>query len=112
MIRRPPRSTLFPYTTLFRSKTESLLSEALGRPVLPPLTGDSEMETLARERRLAEQMILRQSLEDKQRRIWELEKKLEIMESVLHRLGPSSSPFLRPSPELAKRAVPRRWSPR
>src|SRR2546430_12715887 len=27
MIRRPPRSTLFPYTTLFRS---------LARPVLPP----------------------------------------------------------------------------
>src|SRR2546428_5821369 len=24
MIRRPPRSTLFPYTTLFRSKTRSL----------------------------------------------------------------------------------------
>ena len=24
MIRRPPRSTLFPYTTLFRSKTEKL----------------------------------------------------------------------------------------
>ena len=36
MIRRPPRSTLFPYTTLFRSDTElnshsmSLLSEAPG----------------------------------------------------------------------------------
>src|SRR3712207_7996540 len=27
MIRRPPRSTLFPYTTLFRSKTLSCLSE-------------------------------------------------------------------------------------
>src|SRR2546428_6850402 len=26
MIRRPPRSTLFPYTTLFRSATRSLLS--------------------------------------------------------------------------------------
>src|SRR3712207_7706257 len=26
MIRRPPRSTLFPYTTLFRSLTESLES--------------------------------------------------------------------------------------
>src|SRR3712207_871425 len=26
MIRRPPRSTLFPYTTLFRSKRESVLS--------------------------------------------------------------------------------------
>src|SRR2546422_2110761 len=25
MIRRPPRSTLFPYTTLFRSRTENLL---------------------------------------------------------------------------------------
>src|SRR5256885_17255748 len=26
MIRRPPRSTLFPYTTLFRSKVDSLSS--------------------------------------------------------------------------------------
>ena len=25
MIRRPPRSTLFPYTTLFRSKRKSIL---------------------------------------------------------------------------------------
>src|SRR5258708_22299048 len=29
MIRRPPRSTLFPYTTLFRSKMEAYLGEAL-----------------------------------------------------------------------------------
>src|SRR5258707_9843080 len=28
MIRRPPRSTLFPYTTLFRSITQRLLAEA------------------------------------------------------------------------------------
>src|SRR2546430_3977463 len=27
MIRRPPRSTLFPYTTLFRSSPERVLSE-------------------------------------------------------------------------------------
>src|SRR2546425_1493941 len=26
MIRRPPRSTLFPYTTLFRSETERLMA--------------------------------------------------------------------------------------
>src|SRR2546422_6152917 len=46
MIRRPPRSTLFPYTTLFRSLYESLAraDEAAGRtpaPVAPPgaLTG-------------------------------------------------------------------------
>src|SRR5256885_11732570 len=29
MIRRPPRSTLFPYTTLFRSNTASYLAELL-----------------------------------------------------------------------------------
>src|SRR5687768_17822826 len=29
MIRRPPRSTLFPYTTLFRSSTEKLLSQCV-----------------------------------------------------------------------------------
>src|SRR5438034_6075635 len=29
MIRRPPRSTLFPYTTLFRSRTEELRSRLL-----------------------------------------------------------------------------------
>src|SRR5690349_22644878 len=38
MIRRPPRSTLFPYTTLFRSNEEDLLDApritSAGRPVL------------------------------------------------------------------------------
>src|SRR3712207_9395209 len=35
MIRRPPRSTLFPYTTLFRSKrVEVLNTDAEGRMVL------------------------------------------------------------------------------
>src|SRR5258708_11272468 len=29
MIRRPPRSTLFPYTTLFRSETDALAAQAL-----------------------------------------------------------------------------------
>src|SRR2546427_2226913 len=32
MIRRPPRSTLFPYTTLFRSGAGGLLRLALVRP--------------------------------------------------------------------------------
>src|SRR5256886_17559791 len=44
MIRRPPRSTLFPYTTLFRSD-----SAASARPVLAP----DESATL-RERLIAE----------------------------------------------------------
>src|SRR6266403_1790877 len=30
MIRRPPRSTLFPYTTLFRSRDQRLLVDARG----------------------------------------------------------------------------------
>src|SRR5258708_29603052 len=30
MIRRPPRSTLFPYTTLFRSATKTLLQPRVG----------------------------------------------------------------------------------
>src|SRR5256886_3458353 len=39
MIRRPPRSTLFPYTTLFRSN--SSLSETLaGLPEAAPRAGD------------------------------------------------------------------------
>src|SRR2546421_8100341 len=36
MIRRPPRSTLFPYTTLFRSKQDELakeLTQQMGRPI-------------------------------------------------------------------------------
>src|SRR2546422_1772769 len=36
MIRRPPRSTLFPYTTLFRSNRTGLRSSSTGRsPRLP-----------------------------------------------------------------------------
>src|SRR3712207_7136236 len=31
MIRRPPRSTLFPYTTLFRSEADAVLGQARDR---------------------------------------------------------------------------------
>src|SRR5260370_28783705 len=34
MIRRPPRSTLFPYTTLFRSETAYLLLAGLATPLV------------------------------------------------------------------------------
>src|SRR5256885_6237934 len=50
MIRRPPRSTLFPYTTLFRSfdsgrsAAEIVAAEGLGAQV-----GDSAIEQAARE---------------------------------------------------------------
>src|SRR5688572_32715509 len=35
MIRRPPRSTLFPYTTLFRSSGRSAVKESVGVDVIP-----------------------------------------------------------------------------
>src|SRR2546430_13248681 len=35
MIRRPPRSTLFPYTTLFRSHDDAPLARREGRDVRP-----------------------------------------------------------------------------
>src|SRR2546426_5374454 len=41
MIRRPPRSTLFPYTTLFRSAAE--LAERFGRPAFV----DNDVNALA-----------------------------------------------------------------
>src|SRR3712207_7492451 len=36
MIRRPPRSTLFPYTTLFRSAIEALLTMRIEGSADPP----------------------------------------------------------------------------
>src|SRR5258707_10798334 len=39
MIRRPPRSTLFPYTTLFRSDASPLRTPCSNRPGSPFLAG-------------------------------------------------------------------------
>src|SRR2546430_13263666 len=49
MIRRPPRSTLFPYTTLFRSQlletevTEPLIRALIGSPDVQSIRGTSHM---------------------------------------------------------------------
>src|SRR5258708_10479880 len=46
MIRRPPRSTLFPYTTLFRSEARIAELEKAGvNAKLIPLTGITHYET-------------------------------------------------------------------
>src|ERR1039457_1547224 len=47
MIRRPPRSTLFPYTTLFRSMSpfEALISTSLGPPATCKWPSRSEEHT-------------------------------------------------------------------
>src|SRR2546430_13730311 len=46
MIRRPPRSTLFPYTTLFRSLDPGLLAHRVGRQRLA--APDREVRVLPR----------------------------------------------------------------
>src|SRR3712207_7940816 len=71
MIRRPPRSTLFPYTTLFRSPPEDLIrairTVAEGRPFVDPslspmlIMGDTELGDKALSER--EREILQRSEE-------------------------------------------------
>src|SRR3970040_1081049 len=48
MIRRPPRSTLFPYTTLFRSRIESAASHAFERGPGPVVIVGTDSPTLDR----------------------------------------------------------------
>src|SRR6266566_5773731 len=45
MIRRPPRSTLFPYTTLFRARPGRSTGRRTARRFLPPLGTRSEEHT-------------------------------------------------------------------
>src|SRR3712207_7228474 len=47
MIRRPPRSTLFPYTTLFRSRGDRPDREARPSAVAAPVEPEEALEALA-----------------------------------------------------------------
>src|SRR2546425_9657898 len=51
MIRRPPRSTLFPYTTLFRSETAERLGDAEGPENDAPAEGVAERYDGVRQQR-------------------------------------------------------------
>src|SRR2546426_8500055 len=51
MIRRPPRSTLFPYTTLFRSHDSGAAGDSLYY-VMPYVSGETLRARLQRERQL------------------------------------------------------------
>src|SRR3712207_7051409 len=52
MIRRPPRSTLFPYTTLFRSLVRMVAQE--GRPGLPGAPWRPRLPEVLLDRRLGD----------------------------------------------------------
>src|SRR3712207_8991033 len=47
MIRRPPRSTLFPYTTLFRSPFDRAVEDAVGDAVITRAEGQRYLDDLA-----------------------------------------------------------------
>src|SRR5258708_22906732 len=65
MIRRPPRSTLFPYTTLFRSPSHLHARDAL-IPPLDDLSGaQTKRETLSAIARAVELLSVRQRAQDR-----------------------------------------------
>src|SRR5262245_64537088 len=57
MIRPPPRSTLFPYTTLFRSETPRPAGQAAIRPAPPKPLAAVRGRTASRRSRLRSSMI-------------------------------------------------------
>ncbi len=71
---------------------------------------DIEQEAL--ENKLAELDILRQSLEEKNRRIWELERKIDLLETMLNRMASVRVQYPQPLPQRLPdhRSTPRRWS--
>jgi hypothetical protein len=71
-----------------------------------------DIEQAARDNKLAELEILRQSLEDRDRRIWELEKKIDLLETMLNRMASVRVQYPQPAPQRLPdpRTTPRRWS--
>src|SRR3712207_8485230 len=61
MIRRPPRSTLFPYTTLFRSHEPFALGEGQAEPVV--VAGAALAHGVEADHRLARQLGVQAVLE-------------------------------------------------
>src|SRR2546430_10048899 len=66
MIRRPPRSTLFPYTTLFRSPTRCAQTSGERPPTPVPRPGRSEEHTS--ELQSQSNLVCRLLLEKKKKR--------------------------------------------
>src|SRR5256714_11887515 len=65
MIRRPPRSTLFPYTTLFRSRREKSPRKTVLFPPAPPLAGWTRSEEHTSELQSLAYLVCRLLLEKK-----------------------------------------------
>ena len=70
------------------------------------------IEELARDQKLAELEIAKQVVDDKNRRIWELERRVELLEQMLNRASALQGAFPQPQPMPSIRSAPRRWSVR
>src|SRR5215510_5997512 len=103
MIRRPPRSTLFPYTTLFRSHRDRSASVASLRPVFAPQSVAVRSEEHTSELQSRGQLVCRLLLEKKnERRL--LEYDLSPRRSAIVEAGPAGRVDLRDD-RLDPRAV-------
>src|SRR5688572_33445935 len=69
MIRRPPRSTLFPYTTLFRSSVPQMAGDSAEGPASAPLSaaGDRRSEEHTSELQSQSNLVCRLLLEKKKK---------------------------------------------
>src|SRR5256885_8749839 len=64
MIRRPPRSTLFPYTTLFRSQAVTCALADQGRTIRLPVHVADQVRRLMRVRRQLAQKLNREPTQE------------------------------------------------
>src|SRR5438093_4943075 len=90
MIRRPPRSTLFPYTTLFRSEAEDAVQDtfiyalrALRRGVVPESRSEEHTSELQSLTNLVCRLLLEKKKEEN-RRAARHHIRVEILESQHH----------------------------
>src|ERR1041385_9350844 len=84
MIRRPPRSTLFPYTTLFRSRAPFPFWNAGPPPCGTPASGRSEEHTSELQSRL--HLVCRLLLEKKKTNEHHQHIKQDHQQSIQHNL--------------------------
>src|SRR2546430_10034649 len=99
MIRRPPRSTLFPYTTLFRSAVCALV----GNPDLFPLRTEASGVRRARGRGRARSEEHTSELQSQSNLVCRLllEKKKYLQQSITCTLGTADLRVRNPSPDVA-----------
>src|SRR3954470_25085149 len=88
MIRRPPRSTLFPYTTLFRSAPMLYNGEQIGDGTPPQVDGDVRSEEHTSELQSRRDLVCRLLLEKKKNvHIAELRKKqMQVSDETVQQL--------------------------